>query len=149
MNETTKYLTLLLGCMATYFEPIRTLIILVAILFAADFITGVTKSIKQTGKLSLKSKKLRWSFVKMFVYIAVMAITFYICEAMKLDKSTAISVVKIEVWMIIYIEGLSIVENLKYIFPSDKFLNFLHYMLSVEFLKYIPFISKFLKEDEN
>ncbi|MDR0602762.1 MAG: phage holin family protein [Bacteroidales bacterium] len=143
-----KYLLFVATSVGAYFEPINALLILVAALFIFDFITGVLKSVKLTGTLSLKSKKLRWSFVKMFVYMTVMAITFYVCEAMKLSKDTSISVVKIEVWMIVYIEGLSIVENLKTIFKDDKFLNFLHYMLSVEFLKYIPFVSKFLKENE-
>jgi hypothetical protein len=148
MNGFLKYLFFVMGCIAAYFEPITALLILVVALFTFDFVTGVIKSVKVTGRLSLKSKRLRWSFVKMFVYMSVMAVTFYVCEAMQLTDSTAISVVKVEVWMIVYIEGLSIVENLKIIFTGDKFLNFLHYMLSVEFLKYIPFVSKFLKEEE-
>ncbi|MDR2384363.1 MAG: phage holin family protein [Tannerella sp.] len=143
-----KYMLFVATSVATYFEPIVALLILVATLFVIDFITGVLKSVKLTGALSLKSKKLRWSFVKMFVYMSVMAVTFYVCEAMNLSDDTAISVVKVEVWMVVYIEGLSIVENLRTIFINDKFLNFLHYMLSVEFLKYIPFVSKFLKESE-
>jgi phage-related holin len=147
-NELLKYMVFAVTSIAAYFEPINGLLILVATLFVADFITGVLKSVKLTGSLSLKSKKLRWSFVKMFVYMAVMGVTFYVCEAMGLSDDTAISVVKIEVWMVVYIEGLSIVENLKTIFTKDKFLNFLHYMLSVEFLKYVPFVSKFLKESE-
>jgi hypothetical protein len=73
-----------------------------------------------------------------------------VCEAMKLSDDTAVSIVKVEVWMIVYIEGLSIIENLRTIFPRDKFLKFMHYLLSVEFLKFIPIVSKFLKEnDEN
>jgi phage-related holin len=144
-----KYLIFLAGCIAAYFEPIAALLVLVASLFVVDFVTGVLKSVKMTGKLSLKSKKLRWSFVKMFVYMSVMAITFYVCEAMGLSDETAISVVKVEVWMVVYIEGLSIVENLEAIFAKDRFLKFLHYLLSVEFLKYVPFVSKFLKEEDN
>ncbi|MDR2382607.1 MAG: phage holin family protein [Prevotellaceae bacterium] len=143
-----KYLLFVGTSVAAYFEPINGLLILVATLFIIDFITGVLKSVKLTGKLCLKSKKLRWSFVKMLVYMAVMAVTFYVCEAMNLSSETSISVVKVEVWMVVYIEGLSIVENLKAIFTNDKFLKFLHYMLSVEFLKYVPFVSKFLKEDD-
>jgi hypothetical protein len=80
--------------------------------------------------------------------MAVMALTFYVCEAMQLDIETAISVVKIEVWCVIYIEGLSIVENLLVLFPEDKFLKFIHYLLAIEFLKYVPFVSNFLKEKE-
>jgi phage-related holin len=149
MNIIGKYLLFLAGCIATYFEPVRALLILVAALFSVDFLTGVIKSRKINKTWNLKSKRLRWSFVKMLVYMCVMAITFYVCEAMQLDSNTALSAVKVEVWCIIYIEGLSIVENLLILFPNDKFLKFLHHLLSVEFLKYIPVLSNFLKEKEN
>jgi phage-related holin len=148
MNTFIKYLVFFIGAIAAYFEPINALLTLVATLFILDFITGVIKSRKVNNTWQLKSKKLRWSFVKMFVYMCVMALTFYVCEAMRLSDDTAVSIVKVEVWMIVYIEGLSIVENLRTLFPNDKFLNFMHYLLSVEFLKFIPIVSKFLKENE-
>jgi phage-related holin len=137
-----------LGCVLTYFEPIQGLLFLVLALFFLDFVTGVIKSRKINRKWSLTSRKLRWSFVKMFVYMAVMAITFHVCEAMQLDKETALLAVKIEVWCIVYIEGLSIVENLQILLPDDRFLKFLHYLLSVEFLKYVPLLNDFLKEKD-
>jgi phage-related holin len=148
MNAVVKYLVFLAGAIAAYFEPINALLMLVCALFVLDFATGVIKSRKVNNTWQLKSKKLRWSFVKMLVYMSVMAITFYVCEAMRLSDDTAVSIVKVEVWMIVYIEGLSIIENLRTIFPNDKFLKFMHYLLSVEFLKYVPIVSNFLKEKE-
>jgi phage-related holin len=143
-----KYLLFLAGCIATYFEPVRALLMLVTGLFVIDFITGVLKSHKLNRTWALKSKKLRWSFVKMLVYLAIMVLTFAVCEMMSLGIDTGLMVVKIEVWCIVYIEGLSIIENLLILFPGDRFLKFLHYLLSVEFLKYVPVLSNFLKEKE-
>jgi phage-related holin len=148
MNVIVKYAVFAAGCVMAYFEPIRALLMLVVILFICDFVTGVLKSHKTTHSWKLKSKKLRWSFVKMFIYLLIMSLTFAICEMMQLSKETALSVVKVEVWCIIYVEGLSIIENLLIIFPRDRFLKFMHYLLSVEFLKFIPVLSKFLKEEE-
>jgi phage-related holin len=138
----------LAGCIAAYFEPIKALVYLTILLFVIDFLTGVAKSVKITKTFALKSKKLRWSFVKMFVYLAVMALTFAVCEMLGLSVENGISVVKVEAWCIVYIEGLSIVENLIVLFPNDKFLMFLHYLLSVEFLKYVPMLNSFLKEKD-
>jgi hypothetical protein len=149
MNAILKYLLFIGGCVAAYFEPVQEILILVTGLFAVDFITGVLKSHKVNGTWALKSKKLRWSFVKMFVYLAIMALTFVVCEMMQLSVDSGLSVVKIEVWCIVYIEGLSIIENLLVLFSGDKFLKFLHYLLSVEFLKYVPVLSNFLKEKED
>lgn len=148
MNVIWKHLLFAAGCLAAYFEPLGFLLRLVAVLFAVDFVSGFVKSRKICGRWTFRSGKLRWSFVKMFVYMAVMALTFYVCEAMQLARDTALSVVKIEVWCVVYIEGLSIVENLRVLFPNDRFLKFIHYLLSVEFLKYIPLLNDFLKEKD-
>jgi hypothetical protein len=85
----------------------------------------------------------------MLVYMCVMGLTFHVCDAMQLSAETGLSVVKIEVWCIVYIEGLSIVENLLVLFPHDRFLKFVHWLLSVEFLKYVPLLNSFLKEKDD
>jgi hypothetical protein len=149
MDSFVKYLVFAITAIASYFEPINGLVALVLVLFTVDFITGFIKSIKVTRKVSVKSKKLRWSVVKMFVYLSVIALTFLICEIMSIGIDATLAAVKIEVWCIIYIEGLSIVENLKVIFPEDKFLGFLHYLLAIEFLKYVPALANFLKDKED
>ncbi|MDR3244808.1 MAG: phage holin family protein [Prevotellaceae bacterium] len=148
MNIILKYLVFVIGCVAAYFEPIKLLIVLVVMLFFADFITGVWKSVKVNRTWEIKSKRLRWSFVKMFVYLALVALSFLICGYMQLAPETAVSISKVQVWAIVYVEGLSIVENLLVIYPNDKFLKFLHYLLAVEFLKFIPVFGKFLKEED-
>jgi biotin transporter BioY len=149
MNAIGKYLLFVAGCVAAYFEPLGFLLRLVLILFLTDFVTGFIKSRRQAGRWTLQSRKLRRSFVKMFVYMCVMTLTFYVCGAMQLAQDAAISVVKVEVWCIVYIEGLSIVENLRVLFPQDKFLSFVHYLLSVEFLKYVPLLNGFFNEKED
>jgi phage-related holin len=148
MNVIIKYLVFLAGCIAAYFEPVKTLACLVVLLFSIDFLTGVAKSVKVTKTFRLKSKKWRWSFVKAAVYLAVMLLTFAVCEMLGLSVETGISAARVEAWCIVYIEGLSIVENLRVLFPNDKFLMFLHYLLSVEFLKYVPMLNSFLKEKD-
>ena len=74
MNAVWKYLLFIAGCVSAYFEPLGFLLRLVAVLFFADFVTGVIKSRKK-------------------------------CV--------------------------------------------IHYLLSVEFLKYIPMLNNFLKEKED
>jgi hypothetical protein len=148
MSAMIKYFVFLVGCVTAYFEPIKLLIFLVVLLFCLDFVTGVWKSVKINRAWKMKSKRLRWSFVKMFVYLSIVAFSFLICEFMRLSSETSISVSKVEVWAIVYVEGLSVVENLLVIYPNDKFLKFLHYLLSVEFLKFIPVFGKFLKETD-
>ena len=146
MNSIIKNIVFACGCIASYFEPIMLLIHVVAILFVADLITGISASFKE-GE-SLKSSKARWSFVKMLVYLLALALIFSVCERMEIGEQTTTNIAKIVVWMIIYVEGLSVVENFSRIVPNNRVVSFLHYMLSVEFLKHIPFLADFLKEDK-
>jgi phage-related holin len=148
MNAIIKYFVFVASCVAAYLEPVKLQACLVVLLFVIDFLTGVAKSVKITKTFALKSKKLRWSFVKMAVYLVVMALTYVVCRMEGLSVETCISAVKVEAWCVVYIEGLSIVENLIALFPNDKFLMFLHYLLSVEFLKYVPMLNSFLKEKD-
>lgn len=50
---------------------------------------------------------------------------------------------------IAWIEAISIVENLRLVYPDDKFLKGLHYVFLVDFGKLIPHFSKFLKEEKS
>jgi hypothetical protein len=144
-NDVVKYGLFGVSTIATYFEPIYTLLVLVLVLFSCDLVTGLWKALK--GGQRVESRKLRWSFGKLLSYLVVMALTFFTCEAMGLDDATAISVVKVEVWCVVYVEGLSIVENLRALNPRNDFLGYLHYLLSVEFLKVIPRLSSYFKQE--
>ena len=147
MSDVMKYLLFILGCIGAYFEPIELLVVLVLVLFSIDFITGIWKSLKAGDRV--ESRKLRWSLGKLLTYLLAMTLTFFACEVMGIEAGTAVSVVKVEVWFIVYVEGLSIVENGLVIRPGDKFLSFLHYLLSVEFLKAIPVLANYFKQDDH
>jgi hypothetical protein len=146
MNDILKWALFIGGSVAAYFEPLNAIMILVTTLFVLDFITGIAKSIR-TGQ-TIKSSKLKWSLYKLLVYLGTMTLTFFICESMELSKDTGVSAVNIEAWFVVYIEGLSIIENLQKI-KDNRFLQFIHYLLAVEFLKKFTILSDFIKEKEN
>lgn len=125
-----------------------------------DFFTGLGASFCE-GK-SIQSKRLRWSFAKTLVYggvliftLAIGVILHLIAELANTEKTsittliTTLTIVKLETYVISYIEVLSNVENLRRIFPNNVFLKYLHWILSVEIIKKIPKYSEFLKEREN
>ncbi|GHT04226.1 hypothetical protein AGMMS49525_10350 [Bacteroidia bacterium] len=137
------------GSIGAYFSPTQDMIVLVIILYFVDFATGYAAYIKTTGKLGFVSKRLRWSLVKLLVYLAIIVCVYVIYDRLEVDKYIEFQKVSaIIMWAYVYIEGLSIVENAQKISPEDKFLKFLHYLLSVKVLAVIPFISNMLKEYE-
>jgi phage-related holin len=145
MNDFLKWLLFVGGSIVAYFEPISAVMYVVLLLFVVDFITGIAKAVRLGN--SIKSSKLKWSLYKLIVYLGTMTLTFFICESMQLSKDTAVSVVNVEAWFIVYIEGLSIIENLQAI-KDNKYLQFIHYLLAIEFLKRFTILNDFLKTND-
>lgn len=129
-------------------------------LVVLDFFTGLGASFCE-GK-SIESKRLRWSFAKTLVYAGALVFTLAIGVILHLMEDLAnmeevsmttlvvtLTIVKMETYVISYIEVLSNIENLRRIFPNNVFLKYLHWILSVEIIKKIPKYSEFLKEREN
>jgi len=142
-----KYIIFSIGCIASYFAPIASLCWVVVGLYVVDFITGTAASFKEG--VFLRSSILRWSFVKIFVYLGHAALIFFVCDKMGMAQQDTLKVLKVMMWGIVYIEGLSINENLLRIYPASLFLRLMHYLLSIEFLKYVPVIANFFKENKD
>ena len=53
---------------------------------------------------------------------------------------------KLEVYVALWIEAVSITENLIKIFPGVIFLEYMHFMISSEWVKKISGLTNFLKE---
>jgi phage-related holin len=133
--------------------------LLVAILVAVDFFTGIIASIIEGNRLT--SRKLRWSIVKLTVYATSIMFTTMLgallhaleCSTGNIDGIVTISVilyiVKIEAWAICWIEIVSILENSKRIRPDNIYIQFMLWLVSVEFINKIPKFADFLKQKDS
>lgn len=132
-------------------------IILAAALVVADYITGIAASLYE-GK-GIVSKRMRWSFAKLTIYIITIIGTMFIGVLLHLIQViiepettktsvliATLTILKFEAYVIAWIELLSNIENALRIFPKNIFLKFLHWILSVEAVKKIPKLAEFLKE---
>lgn len=146
IEHSFKYVIFIIGCILAYFEPIMLMALVVIVVFITDFVTGVWASFKE-GK-TFRSSLARWSFVKLLVYLGHATLVFFVCDNMGISKDTAVNVVKVIIWAVIYVEGLSVNENLLRIYPESKFIRFMHYLLSVEFLRYMPIMANYFKDSE-
>jgi hypothetical protein len=64
------------------------------------------------------------------------------------DLELFMNVLKVAVYSAAWFECVSNLENLLALFPDNRYLRFLHYMLAVEWVKKIPGLSDFLKEEK-
>ena len=130
-----KWLLFSAGAITAYMSDIIGIVILFLILFIADFVTGN----------KIESYRLRWSFVKTFCYFGTFVFT--VISGLCLNKLPFfINIMKLEVYVALWIEAVSITENLIKIFPGVVFLEYMHFMVSSEWVKKISGLANFLKE---
>lgn len=156
--------------MSIFFESLRSLVVSIALVvffMIGDFFTGIfaSKKAKERKKRKqIESSKLRWSAAKYAIYvffvlgtlIAGILIHAIYCFNDGLEITTksyilnwTLTFLIAQMIFITWIEAISIVENLRLVYPDDKFLKGLHYVLLVDFGKLIPHFSKFLKEEKS
>ncbi len=164
MDKLLTYLySLLLIFIAAYSQNMQTVVVactLALLLVVIDFGTGVAAS-KIVDGIGIKSKKLRWSFAKLVVYVSAIAATLAVGIFLHMidvfisptsGRSDILTLtliaVKYEAYVVAWIEIVSNLENLLRIWPDNKFLKYLHFVVSVDFIKKIPRLTDALKEKE-
>lgn len=159
----TFLINLALGFIAIYSQNMQTVVVacaLALLLVVVDFGTGVAAS-KVVDGIGIKSKKLRWSFAKLVVYVSAIAATLAvgiflhmidIFISPTLGRSDILMLtliaVKYEAYVVAWIEVVSNLENLLRIWPDNKFLKYIHFVVSVDFIKKIPRLADALKEND-
>lgn len=149
-----------------FVESLRSLVVSIALVvffMIGDFCTGIYAS-KRVRNEGVQSSKLRWSVAKYAVYIFFVIGTLIIgiglhaihCFNKHLDINTHSQILEwtltflvAQMIFISWIEIVSVIENLRLVYPKDQYLKGLHYLFVVDFKKMIPHFSKYLKEEKN
>jgi len=140
-----SWLAFAIGALSVYTQNLIGIFILFFVFFLSDFITGLIASFKKGH--SFYSSRARWAFAKSLCYLGSFAIIILIGVAID-ELSFFIGVLKITVFAAIWFESVSNIENLLVLFPQNRFLKFVHYLLAVEWVKKIPGLADFLKEEK-
>lgn len=156
--------------MSIFLQSLKSLVVsilLVVFFMVGDFLAGIFASRKakeRKKRKQIESSKLRWSAAKYAIYVfafigtlvaGILIHTVYCFnEGIEVTSksyilSWTLSFLMGQMIFITWIEAISIVENLRLVYPDDKFLKGLHYVLLVDFGKLIPHFSKFLKEEKS
>jgi hypothetical protein len=112
------YLNYLITGLALFFAPIQGLLIAVALGIVLDTFTGIFKSIKLNGWVSVRSRKLSNVISKMLLYqICIILLfgidKFLLNELVSLHFSIKFMFTKLVAIVLIFIELVSIKENIE------------------------------------
>ena len=150
INNIKNILIGLTAALIAYLRPIQGDIFSLAWLFGVNFLAGLIADILNGGKWS--NKKAWRCFVEMLIFFSLAAV-IYTIGWHKGQADNALQCVSYVTYTMVYFYGVNILKNLKEIFPKDgvayKAVSFMHWVVSVEFVKKIPYLSAYMGATEN
>lgn len=143
MEHIRNLIAWILAALAAYFKPISSVFLGVAWVFLVNFIFGLLNGII--------TKNEKFSFRKAFVCIVeamvlylLMASIFFVGDRIG-NPNGAMQCITAVVYALIYFYAVNILRNLKGLLPGNRTIRFLYWILSVEFVKKIPYVGQYLE----
>ena len=145
----TFFVSLFAG-LAAYFSPIHGEIESLLIIFAFNFVAGLLSDLLVNKERFRYKKAMRcfFEFTCMMVFISAM---FSIGER-KNDTEGVLQIVSFVTYVVIWFYTQNILRNLKLLFKKgtmNHIFSFLHYIVSVEFVKRIPYLVDYFDLHDN
>lgn len=136
----------LAGCfisaVVAYFAPIESIFLGVAWVFVVNFVFGLLNGIVVRNE-KFSFRKAFSCIVEAMVLYVLMATIFLVGDRIG-NQSGALQCITAVVYALIYFYAVNTLRNIKGLFPGNKTVRFLYWILSIEFIKEIPFIGEYL-----
>lgn len=132
-----------LASLAAYFHPIQNVLIGIFWVFLLNFVFGLLAGLVR-NKECFEFKKAFMCIIEACVFFVIIASVFFVGDYIG-NKEGALQCVTSITYVLIYFYTVNIFKNLKLLFPNNKPIAFIHYVISIEFVTKIPYLDKFLK----
>lgn len=130
-----------------YFAPVQNMIFVIFFVFLLNCLCGLIAGILcQNERFSLK--KFLFCLCETALFYVIVLSIFFIGEKMQ-KTDAAIQCITGVVYAIVYFYSTNILRNCKTIVPDSKVIAFLYYVVSFEFVKYVPFLKRYLESQKN
>lgn len=147
INVIKAYLASVISIVAGYFFPIRDILTAILIVLGVNFCVGLITGIG-VNKEKWDTKKAWHSFKEAFVYFAIIVFVFIIGDKIH-NQTGALQCISAITYALIYFYSVKIFKNLKLLFPDSRLIAFIYYVISIEFVKKIPYLQDFQKKEES
>lgn len=141
----------LITSLAAYLNPIHGEMQSLLYVFALNFLCGLIAGLL-INKESFSFKK-AWKCVVETTVLFVLICAIYFIGEHKGNAQGALQCVSFITYSVFYFYGVNILKNLKLILPTGsnawKVIAFLYYVVSVEFVKKVPYLTNYLKTNES
>lgn len=146
-----KILTALISSIFAYFAPIHDIFCAIGVILLLNFVSGLVTGILRNNE-AFDLKKAFVCMIQGAILFTLIGAIFFVGD--KIDNpdgaTYAISAI---IYASIWFYSVNILRNMKTLFPNWKLIAFLYFVISVEFIKKIPYLMEFYganpKETEN
>ena len=127
--------------------PIHDILTACMIIFAANFFTGLFAGVlvQHEGFIFRKAFK---CISEAAVISGPMAMILLVGDNID-NHDGAMSAISLAVYALIYFYGVNILKNLNRIFPKNRYIDFLYYVLSFEMIKKIPYLENYKQKQKD
>lgn len=133
------------SALAAYLSPISSVLFSILYVFLLNFAFGYLSGLAKGESFSLR--KAFTAVKEASIFFLVVASVYIIGEKMG-DNKGALQCITAVTYAITYFYAVNIFKNLSKLFPSSRGISFLYYVLSMEFIKKIPFMENFVKQEK-
>jgi hypothetical protein len=130
-----------------YFSPLGDIVFVIFFVFLLNCIFGLVAGVGVEGE-RFNLKKFFRCIMETFVFYVIVLSIYVVGEKMG-NEPGALQCISGVVYAIIYFYAVNILRNIHTLFPKNKWVKFLFYVLSFEIIKKIPYLQQFQeKKDE-
>lgn len=143
MFDTVKNMVIsVTSVMVGYFAPLKNIVFVIFFIFLMNCLFGLIAGIGvQNEKFDLK--KFFRCVMETFVFYMIVLSIYLVGEKMG-NPSGAIQCISGVTYAIIYFYSVNILRNANKLFPANKCIKFLFYIVSFEVIKKIPYMQNYL-----
>lgn len=149
MSEIKGLVLMVLSALGGFFLPITDFMVAILVLLGINFLSGWIED--ELHGQGWKWKKAFKTFYECLVMVGIGAFIFVIGHFMH-KESAAIQCLSAIYLAGIWFYSVNILNNWKRILPKDgtlyRFVNFLHFIVSMKFVEKIPYLKAFLTQEK-
>lgn len=131
----------------SYVMPIQGDIKSLILIISINFVAGMLASLL-VQKESFSMEKWLKGWVAELCVFSVMLCSIYYIGKQKGKPDETMYCISFISYSCYFFYGINIFKNLKRLFPSNRTIAFLFYVLSFEFMKKIPYLENFINEEK-
>ena len=145
-----KFAVPLFWAVVAYLKPIGNELSVLCLIFATNFFCGLITDII-VNNASFRFRK-AWQCIKELVVFLALIVLVYQYGNLKSWQGGAMQIVSFVTYTVTYFYTINSLRNMKLLFKektaAHKVFSFLHFALSLEIVKWIPYLDEYLNKHE-